>query len=91
MIIKIHVSKRFSFEWQKYGPLTAYSKYHMVIFIIESSFNIQDNYYIIGLSLYSFTDLTVVWVYRENVDYDTFVSIQQQQVAEKGEKIENKW
>ena len=68
-----------------------YSKYHMVIFIIESSFNIQDNYYIIRLSLYSFTDLTVVWVHREKVDYDTFVSIQQQQVAEKGEKIENKW
>ena len=59
----------------------------MVIFIIESSFNLQDNYYIIRLSLYSFTDLTVVWVYRENVDYDTFVSIQQQQVAEKREKL----
>ena len=63
----------------------------MVIFIIESSFNLQDNYYIIRLSLFSFTDLTVVWVHREKVDYDTFVSIQQQQVAEKGEKIENKW
>ena len=59
----------------------------MVIFIIESSFNLQDNYYIIRLSLYSFTELTVVWVYRENVDYDTFVSIQQQQVAEKREKL----
>ena len=38
------------------------------------------------LSVYSFTDLTVVWVHREKVDYDTFVSIQQQQVAEKKER-----
>ena len=59
----------------------------MVILINASSFNLQDNYYIIRLSLYSFTELTVVWVYRENVDYDTFVSIQQQQVAEKREKL----
>ena len=73
----------------------------MVIFIIESSFNLQDNYYIITLSLFTRSNKQIKMLFNYNLERMivrrqfsmnvlAFVSIQQQQVAEKGEKIENK-